>query len=247
MQQKRASSAAAWAVLTSGVADARVESHRLRHLLGRAQKILADLDPELVAEKAGDLLKAIPEIHDRLDMELDSTSYALSLMGQEFLRNRITVDNRREVEQAIEGVSTTPPQTKQSFQKHHKQRPVDKTESRNYYRRNKLKIKTKAKKRYLKQKINPQYQKYRDQYRKAPVRFHLRSAAEMFPILWEPRGMLFRVDHTGSQDGRVSLISQSGERAHASIDVFFQGAVYLDSEQMDHDFEWFDQFYDGQD
>lgn len=59
--QKRASSQAAWALLTEGVTQARVETHRAQHLLNRAQRLIdASEEKDHIYQVAGDIILALP-------------------------------------------------------------------------------------------------------------------------------------------------------------------------------------------
>lgn len=104
-QSRSASSQAAWAILTEGVAFARVEAHRLRHQINRALKIIEKSKyKEVIYQRAGDLIVGIPQRLDRLENVLDRTSYALTLMGKDFLKGRIPLSDRTMVDEAVEGV-----------------------------------------------------------------------------------------------------------------------------------------------
>lgn len=68
-----------------GVSASRVEAHRLRHLIHRALRLVEESDQkELLYQIAGDLIISVPRRLDILDTMLDKTSYALSIMGQDF-------------------------------------------------------------------------------------------------------------------------------------------------------------------
>ena len=100
--KKVSTSQASWALLTEGVTNARIEAHRLRHLLNRAQR-LADKSShkEHIYEIAGDIILASPDRLSALERSLDRTSYALSCMGKEFLKGRINLTDRQIVEDTI--------------------------------------------------------------------------------------------------------------------------------------------------
>lgn len=104
-RQHNASSQVAWAIIAEGVAKSRVETHRLQQSLLRAQKLVeTSTHREHIHQVAGDLLRDIPERINKLERALDRTNYALSLMGTEFLRNRIPQDDKTEVDEAVESV-----------------------------------------------------------------------------------------------------------------------------------------------
>ena len=121
---KIASSQAAWALLTEGVTSARIEGHRIRHLVNRLLAVVnasAPEDKERLFATFGDVLVALPSRLDQLEAVLDKTSYALIKMGDEFMRPRLPLSDRTEVDEAIHAVqpfssaqskgSTKPPST----------------------------------------------------------------------------------------------------------------------------------------
>lgn len=96
-----------------GVSTARVDLHRLRLLLDRAQAIV-DASPhkEQLWQSAGDLIMGIPsKLHD-LELSLDRTSYAMVMMGESFLRGRIPLQDRNRVD---EGMKAHPMVQKESL------------------------------------------------------------------------------------------------------------------------------------
>ncbi len=102
LKDKSASSQAAWALLTEGVAEARVHTHRIRHLVDRAQTLVESAkEKEKVYQLGGDIVIGLPARLDELERVLDCTSYALSKMGQDFLRGRIPIEDRTKVEEAV--------------------------------------------------------------------------------------------------------------------------------------------------
>ena len=104
MHKKQASSQAAWALLTGGVSEARTEVHRLRHLTNRAQKVIDNYPPERrekIYQVAGDVIVGVPERLAKIEQTLDKVSYALSCMGQDFLKSRLPLDDRTEVDEAV--------------------------------------------------------------------------------------------------------------------------------------------------
>jgi len=87
------------------VSDARVEAHRLRHLVNRGLKIIEQDSPEQkehVYQLAGDLIDAVPQRLSKLESLLDKTSFALSMMGEDFFASRLSLDDKTEVKEAIE-------------------------------------------------------------------------------------------------------------------------------------------------
>lgn len=101
--QKRASSQAAWALLTEGVTQARVETHRAQHLLNRAQRLIdASEEKDHIYQVAGDIILALPQRLERMAIILDRTGLALSRMGEEFLEARLPLSDKAMVDEAIE-------------------------------------------------------------------------------------------------------------------------------------------------
>lgn len=100
--KKSASSQAAWALLTEGVTKARVEAHRLQHMLTRAMKLVeASSKKDHLYEVAGDIISGAPARLDSLNMALDRTGLALSKMGSEFLDSRLPLSEKVMVEEAV--------------------------------------------------------------------------------------------------------------------------------------------------
>jgi len=100
---KQASSQAAWALLTEGVTQARLDSHRLRHLMSRVIELIEDSEhKEHFYQVAGDIIVAAPTRLDHLDTALDRTSLALAKMGQEFLDSRLSLSDKMLVEEAVQ-------------------------------------------------------------------------------------------------------------------------------------------------
>lgn len=96
------SSQAAWALLTEGVTAARLESHRLRLLLSRALALVnKSPEKEHIQEIAGDIVQGVPGRLDALDRTLDRTAYALSLLGEDHLRERLPLADRHVVDEAM--------------------------------------------------------------------------------------------------------------------------------------------------
>lgn len=103
MSNKQASSQASWALITGGVTNARVEAHRLRHLVSRASKLVEGSDhKEHLYQVAGDVIVALPTRLTNLELLLDKTALALSKMGESFLEARLPLSEKNEVEEAVE-------------------------------------------------------------------------------------------------------------------------------------------------
>ena len=106
MRDKTASSEVAWALLTEGVTAARLESHRVRHLVNRAMRLVEGSEhKEHLYEVAGDIIKGIPNRLKALETDLDRTSYALTVLGEDFLRPRLALTDRAQVDEAARTVS----------------------------------------------------------------------------------------------------------------------------------------------
>lgn len=103
-------SQAAWALLTEGTTAARVEVHRLRHLLMRAMKLVEDSEQkDHIYQVAGDILLALPTRVTALETVLDRTAYALSKMGEEHLRERLPFGERMLVDDAVHKIDFSGP------------------------------------------------------------------------------------------------------------------------------------------
>lgn len=57
-------------------------------------------EKEHLWQVAGDLIQGVPERMSELERALDRTSYALVVMGEDFLRGRISIDDRYVVDEA---------------------------------------------------------------------------------------------------------------------------------------------------
>ena len=51
----------------------------------------------------GDIIVAFPKLLQDLEDQLDETSYALSIMGKDHLRDRLSVTRRNRVDESVEG------------------------------------------------------------------------------------------------------------------------------------------------
>lgn len=101
MSDKKASSQAAWALLTCGVSESRVLAHRIRHLTDRLQELANSDQSEIIYQLLGDVVDGLPLQVNSLERTLDKTSYALSKMGQDFLKGRISFSDRTHVDEAV--------------------------------------------------------------------------------------------------------------------------------------------------
>ena len=119
MAKKQASSQAGWALLAGGVNAARVDAHRLHQLLLKVEKLVnTSSKKEHIYQVAGDLLLAIPQMVERIESQLDETSYALASMGKDHLQDRLSISSRALVDATIEGNSAfSMPQTRSSAER----------------------------------------------------------------------------------------------------------------------------------
>ena len=99
MNRKANSSQAAWALVMEGVAAARVETHKLKKMLALASNMV-DRSPakEHLYRVAGDLIVGMPDTVEDLINDLDRTSYALSKIGTEHLKDVLPLSDRARVE-----------------------------------------------------------------------------------------------------------------------------------------------------
>ncbi len=101
--KKEASSEAAWALLMEGVVSARLEAHRLKHLVNRCQKLVDQSDKrEHLYQVAGDAIVDMPNRLRRLETILDRTALALSGMGEDFLSARLPLSEKQLVEETLQ-------------------------------------------------------------------------------------------------------------------------------------------------
>lgn len=92
----------AWALLTEAAAEARLDAHRIRHLMQRSLKLVERSEAkEHIYEVAGDILQLAPRRMDRLETTLDRLSYALAVLGTDHLRDRLPMEDRALVDDAV--------------------------------------------------------------------------------------------------------------------------------------------------
>jgi hypothetical protein len=102
MNDRRAGSQAAWALLTEGVTRARLEAHRIQHMIDRVMLMVEQSDhKEHIYQMAGDVIVGIPERLTNLQVALDRTGLALSKMGEDFLSSRLPISEKNLVEEAV--------------------------------------------------------------------------------------------------------------------------------------------------
>ena len=111
---RKASSQVSWSLLTEGVTQARLEAHRLRLLVERALK-LVETSParDHLWQVGGDLIQGFPDRLADLERFLDRTNYALVVMGEDFLRGRISIDDRYMVDEATKSHPYAGPRMKE--------------------------------------------------------------------------------------------------------------------------------------
>lgn len=110
MGQKQAnSSEAGWALITEGVTAARVDAHRLEKLISLALALVEKSShKDHLYQVAGDLIMSIPQALQRLERALDRTSYALAKIGEDHLKDRLSLSDRAMVEDGIQNARPFP-------------------------------------------------------------------------------------------------------------------------------------------
>lgn len=103
-------SQAAWALITEGVTGARIDAHRLRHLMNRGLSILEKSRcREHIYQAAGDVIEGGPKSLSHIERALDRVSYALSLLGKKQLIYSIPAADKALVDEALYAVSPMSP------------------------------------------------------------------------------------------------------------------------------------------
>lgn len=116
--KKESSSQAAWALLMEGVSQARIEAHRLQHLISRAQDLVENSpEKESLYQIAGDVIVGLPRRLEKLVRALDRTSLALSKMGEDFLESRLPIDDKTMIEEAVASAAFGGTQTRNSIER----------------------------------------------------------------------------------------------------------------------------------
>ena len=106
MNEKTASSQAAWALLTEGVSASRLEVHRIQHMVARVMKLVeSSEEKDHLYQVAGDVIEGLPKRLNSLEIALDRTGFALSKMGIEFLESRLPLSEKTLVEETLEAAS----------------------------------------------------------------------------------------------------------------------------------------------
>ena len=110
---RQASSQVSWSLLTEGVTQARVDAHRLRLMMDRVMALVeSSSEKDHLWQVGGDLIQGFPERLSELERALDRTSYALVVMGEDFLRGRIPMDDRYVVDEATKSHPYSEPRKK---------------------------------------------------------------------------------------------------------------------------------------
>lgn len=101
---RKAGSQAGYALISGGIAEARVQVHGLHQLMNKVLKLVEMSSArEHLYQVAGDLIVNIPARIERLEGQLDETLYALTLMGEDHLKDRLPLRRRTLVEETVEG------------------------------------------------------------------------------------------------------------------------------------------------
>ena len=99
MRDRQSSYQAEWSLLMGGIAQARLEAHRIRHLLQRARDLVDRSEQkEAIYQAAGDILQALPTRWTRMENHLDRTAYGLMVLGEGNFRDRLPMDDRAVVD-----------------------------------------------------------------------------------------------------------------------------------------------------
>lgn len=99
---QKTASQAAWALISNSVTEARLEAHRLHHMVARAKAIVdASENKEHVYRAGGDIIEGVPDRLQRLEKQLDKASYALVQLGRKSLRNTLSIEDRQQVDDTV--------------------------------------------------------------------------------------------------------------------------------------------------
>lgn len=101
---RTAGSQAGWALIAGGVNAARVEAHQLHQYVSKILDLVEkSREREHLYQVAGDIIVDFPRRLERLEEQLDELGYALSVMGKDHLRDRLSLSRRNRVDQTVEG------------------------------------------------------------------------------------------------------------------------------------------------
>ncbi len=102
---EKSASDATWALLAEGVADARLCVHGVGQMLTKFSKVCQNQQhKELLAKLFGDLIQALPESIQKAERALDRTGYALSKIGEDHIKERLSLEDRAKVEQGLQSM-----------------------------------------------------------------------------------------------------------------------------------------------
>lgn len=92
-------------LLSEGVASARLEAQRLHTMLSEVMSSIQSSEhKEALYAEAGDVIQNFPTHLEALERHLDRTLYALSEVGQEEMRDHLTIEDRSRVDEAMKKV-----------------------------------------------------------------------------------------------------------------------------------------------
>ena len=115
---KKASSQAAWSLLAEGVSSARLDAHRLRHLVNRGLTMVEHSDHrDHLYQMAGDLILAVPQRLDALEGNLDRTTLALIKMGEDYFQARLPLSDKALIDETVQSTAFTGPRSKSSAER----------------------------------------------------------------------------------------------------------------------------------
>lgn len=108
-------SKADWALVTESVTSARVELHRLWHLVNRGRGLVEkSTHRDHLYQVAGDLIVAVPERMKQIERDLDRASYILALVGVDQLKKVLPLSDRNHVTDGLHSDRYTSPPKKAS-------------------------------------------------------------------------------------------------------------------------------------
>jgi len=107
-----------WAVLAEGIGSARVEAHRLRHLMSRALGLVGQSKAkDHIYQMAGDIILAAPQRLEALELDLDRVSYMLSRLGEDYLRERLPLSDRKMIDEAMHKAQPMKPERRKMVER----------------------------------------------------------------------------------------------------------------------------------
>lgn len=91
------------ALLTSGVSDAKLELHALKHLLYRALTLVSESEKkDHLYQVAGDIIQEVPELLEDITRSLDRTSYALASLTTDELKQTLPLADKDLTETSLD-------------------------------------------------------------------------------------------------------------------------------------------------